>query len=105
MRTPISVLRRLLTEAEDYRQAQANVASVSTASMAALLVRIAHGFSGAKTPPPRTSPKDFFPYPEWKPTEAPESGPDDATRLLLVELLRTARIPLHVYRALLSRPE
>jgi hypothetical protein len=94
------VIRRLLTEAEDYRQAQANIESLSAANISALLIRIAHGFSGAKTPPPRTAPKDFLPYPDWTPREAPESGPDDATRLLLIELVRANRVPLYVFTAL-----
>jgi hypothetical protein len=64
------------------------------------VVQIAHGFSGSKRPAPKTPPRAFFPFPDWNPQTAPTDGPDAPTKFILTELVRTRRIPLHVYAAL-----
>ena len=73
---------------------------MSTAKLSALLIQVAHGFSGSKRPAPKSNPRDFLPFPDWKPTAAPSDGPDAPTKFILSELVRTQRMPLHVYAAL-----
>ena len=68
--------------------------------MATVLVQIAHGFSGSKRPAPKVQAKDFLPFPDWKPEAAAADGPDAPTKFVLSELVRSRRIPLHVYAAL-----
>lgn len=100
LRTPISTIRWLLRQIDDYERGRANTQSVATARMATVLVQIAHGFSGSKRPAPKVQPKDFLPFPDWKPASATADGPDAPTKFVLTELVRTQRIPLHVYAAL-----
>ena len=100
LRTPISTIRWLLRQIDDNERAQANTHSASTARLAVTLVQIAHGFSGSKRPAPKVQTKDFLPFPDWKPESAAADGPDAPTKFVLSELVRSRRIPLHVYAAL-----
>lgn len=100
LRTPISTIRWLLRQIDDHERGHLNAQSVSTARLAATLVQIAHGFSGSKRPAPKVQAKDFLPFPDWKPEAAAADGPDAPTKFVLSELVRSRRIPLHVYAAL-----
>lgn len=102
VRTPITVIRWALREIDNYQQEQANISAVTTARLVATVVQVAHAFSGSKRPPPKLSVTDFLPYPDWKEPEASTEGPDDYTRLLLVQLSRQGAIPGHVMTALLT---
>jgi hypothetical protein len=73
---------------------------MSTARLTAVLIQIAHGFSGSKRSAPKAQPRDFLPFPDWKPASATADGPDAPTKFILSELVRTRRVPLHVYAAL-----
>ena len=100
VRTPISTIRWLLRQIEDDERGRMNMSSLSTAKMTAILIQIAHGFSGSKRSAPKTAPRDFLPFPDWKPSAAPADGPSAPTRFILTELVRTRRIPMHVYAVL-----
>lgn len=100
LRTPISTIRWLLRQIDDYDRGHANINSVTAARLTAVLIQIAHGFSGSKRPAPKVQPREFLPFPDWKPESATADGPDAPTRFILSELVRTRRVPLHVYAAL-----
>ena len=100
LRTPISTIRWLLRQIDDLEYARTNAASASTARLAAVVVQVAHGFSGSKRPAPKVHPREFLPYPDWKPASAPSDGPDGPTKFILSELVRHRQMPLHVYAAL-----
>lgn len=91
-----------MDQIEEEEKRQANLNSISTAHLTTVLLNVAHGFSGAKRPPPRTPPKIFLPFPDWEPNQRTPEGPDAPTRFVLAELARSHRIPLHVYSALVS---
>ena len=100
LRTPISTIRWLLRQIDDHEHSQLNAQSASTAQLNALVVQVAHGFSGSKRPAPRVNARDFLPFPKWKPASTTADGPDAPTKFILSELVRTRRVPLHVYAAL-----
>lgn len=100
LRTPISTIRWLLQQIDDHEHAQLNASSAATARLSALVVQVAHGFSGSKRPAPKINARDFLPFPDWKPASATADGPDAPTKFILSELVRTRRVPLHVYAAL-----
>lgn len=100
MRTPVSTIRWLLRQIDEDERGRVNLGSLSTAKMTAILIQIAHGFSGSKRSAPKVAPKDFLPFPDWKPSSAPSDGPSAPTRFVLTELVRTRCIPMHVYAAL-----
>ncbi len=90
----------MLRQIDDLERSRVNTESVTTAQLAALVVQVAHGFSGSKRPAPKVQSRDFLPYPDWRPAAAPSDGPDAPTKFVLSELVRTRCIPLHVYAAL-----
>lgn len=98
----MSTIRWVLREIDDYEKSQANLQSISVARLATTMVSIAHGFSGAKGPAPNVQPKDFLPFPEWKPSDTPEDGPNPETREVLMRLFKRAQIPHYVFTALLN---
>lgn len=106
LRTPIGVVRRLLSFISDEDQRKANEASMTQAQVCNLILNVAHGLSGAKGGAPKTRPKDFLPYPQWKPKSSKGSeGPSDGTRFILSTLANKRRIPLHILSALMTSPE
>lgn len=105
MRTPIAVIRRVLRELDQREQAEANTNAVTTARLAQLVLQVAHGFSGSKRPAPKVSAKDFLPYPNWRPSTADASGPDQPTKFILSELGRNRQLPVHVVAALMTPAE
>ena len=73
--------------------------------MCNLMIQIAHGFSGSKKAPPKTTPKDYLPFPEWESLwGAHESinAPTEITKDILKNLLMARRIPMEVYITLSS---
>jgi hypothetical protein len=100
LRTPISTLRWLLRQIDDAEQAKANLASITTARLTQLVVQVAHGFSGSKRAAPKVKPNEFLPFPDWKPASTEVDGPDQPTKFILSELIRTRQIPLHVFATL-----
>lgn len=106
LRTPISTIRWLLTELDDHEKEQANISSITTAQLAALVVQIAHAYSGSKSKSPAANPVSFLPYADWRPSGAKEgAGPDKATQMVLAELGGQRRLPVHVLAALLTPVE
>ena len=100
VRTPISTIRWLLRQIDDDERGRMNLGSLSTAKMTAILIQVAHGFSGSKRSAPKVAPRDFLPFPDWKPSTAIADGPSAPTKFILTELVRTRRLPMHVYAAL-----
>ena len=103
LRTPTQTLRQLLLLSENENQRQANQLSVSAGYVTSYLLQIAHGFSGSKKAPPKTTAKDFLPFPEWEPLEGTENRtdrPSELTRSVLKTLLIKRKLPIHVYIAL-----
>lgn len=100
LRTPISTIRWLLRQIDDHERGHLNAQSAATARMATVMVQIAHGLSGSKRPAPKVQAREFLPFPDWKPASATADGPDAPTKFVLSELVRTQRIPIHVYAAL-----
>jgi len=105
LRTPISSIRWLLRQLDDREKAQANLASLTSARLAHLVLQTAHGMSGSKRAAPKTKPADFLPFPEWKPTSVEAEGPDQPTKFILTELIRTRQIPMHVFASLMTPAE
>lgn len=100
LRTPVRTVMWVLREMDDLEKGQANIHSISTAQLANLLLRVAHGFSGSKRAAPKSKPDNFLPFPGWRPAGTEADGPDQPTKFILSELLRGRRIPIHVFAAL-----
>jgi hypothetical protein len=101
LRTPISVIRWLIRELEDQERIQADIESLTTAKLAALVTQIAHSFSGSKKPAPKTTAKDFLPFAHTPVRQQQQAaGPSEATKFILVDLMRRGQIPGHVFTAL-----
>jgi hypothetical protein len=71
------------------------------------VISIAHGMSGSKSAPPKTTVSMFLPFPDWKPEDDSQNshGPSELTKHVLATLVRQRRIPMHVYVALNEAPE
>lgn len=102
MRTPVRTLRWVLREIDDQEKAKANLDALATARLSHLVLQVAYGLSGSKRKPPRTDPKDFLPYPDWKPSSDESDGPDQPTKFILSELIKKHALPVHVFTALVS---
>lgn len=101
IRTPISTIRWLLRQIDDAEKAQANMAAITTARLTQIVIQVAHAFSGSKHSSPKTKLTEFLPFPDWKPSASSEAdGPDQPTKFVLSELVRTRQVPLHVFTAL-----
>jgi hypothetical protein len=100
LRTPISTIRWILRELDDAEKVEANVNAITTARLTQVIIQVAHGFSGSKSAAPKVKPTDFLPFPDWKPTSTEADGPDQPTKFILSELIRSRQIPLHVFTAL-----
>lgn len=98
------MIKWALKETESYRQEQANIQAVTTAQLTTVLINVAHGLAGGKQQSFRPKAKDFLPYPNWTPSGSITDGPDEYTRLLLAQLGKTKKLPLHVMTALLAPP-
>ena len=103
LRTPITIIRKVIALIDDQEKYNSNIQSVTTAQLACIVIQTANAFSGSKRRPTKISPKDFLPYPKWKPHTEQSEGPDAATLHILSSLVRTREIPLHAYAAL-SKP-
>lgn len=104
VRTPISVINKALEEISDYEQATANINSMSTATLANLVLHVAHGFSGSKRTGPKSKPQDYLPFPDWQPETKRRANIDDTTKKVLIDLIRNRRIPMHVFSSLMTPP-
>lgn len=81
----------------------ADIHSFSTARLAALVVQIAHGLSGAKGPAPKVSAKDYLPFAQAAQLNtAAADGPSEATKLILVDVMKRGEIPPAVFHSLLA---
>lgn len=105
LRTPISTIRWVLRKLDDREQSNANLEALPTARLTAILIQIAHGFSGSKRAGPKTKVQDFLPFPNWRPNTAEADGPEQPTKFILTELGRQRRLPVHVLTALLTPSE
>ena len=104
LRTPISVLKWVMDKVMDKEQADANLASLSTARMADLLLRVAHSYSGSKKKP-KGAPKDWLPFPDYRPNRQEAEQADEPTKFILSELVHRFDIPVYVFVALNGRVE
>lgn len=104
VRTPIRVINRALDEVSSFEQATANINSISTATLANLVVQVAHAYSGSKRSAPKSKPQDFLPFPHWSPLGKNKSPLNDATKKILADLLKQQRIPMHVFTGLMTPP-
>lgn len=105
LRTPVGLIRWVLTQIDNKEKAEANIYSVTTAQLTHLVLQVAHGFSGSKKPPPKSQPTNYLPFPNWKPAESKQVGVDDSTRFVLVELVKQKALPMHVFTALVTPPD
>ena len=103
LRTPIRTIRKAIALIDDQEKYKANVASLTNAQTACVILQTAHAYAGGKGRGPKALPKDFLPFPKWKPTTEESDGPDDATLHILSTLIRSMSIPMHVYVEL-TRP-
>lgn len=81
------------------------MAAITTARLTQIVVQVAHAFSGSKQAAPKSKVTEFLPFPDWKPASHEADGPDQPTRFVLSELVRTRQIPLHVFTALSTPTE
>lgn len=79
--------------------------ALATARLCQIVVQVAHGFSGSKRTAPKVSPKDFLPYPNWRPATEGADGPDQPTKFILSELGKQRLIPIHVMVSLMTPPD
>jgi hypothetical protein len=86
----------------DKEQSAANLDAVSTARMADLLLRVAHGFGGSKKAV-NSKPKDWLPFPDYRPIHAEADQADEPTKFILTELVHRFDIPVYVFVALNGR--
>lgn len=106
IRTPIGAITKLIMWVDSEEERLANLYSHAVGNLGVELAHIAHGFAGGKGKSPDIKPKDFYPYPEWKPlTEGPTDGPSVETKLTLGRVFRKRQIPPHVYVHLMGSPE
>lgn len=106
IRTPIQVITDILEWLDSEEQRTANLYSHAIGNLGVELAAIAHGFAGGKGKKPEIQPKDFYPYPNWKPlTDGPSAGPSAETKRILGQVFRRRHIPPHVYTHLLGTPE
>lgn len=101
----MSTIRWVLRELDDYEKSQANLRSISVARLTTTLISIAHGFSGAKGPAPQVEAKQFLPFPDWSPEGAPEDGPTEETRSVLMQLFKRGQLPHFVFTSLINPPK
>ena len=85
-------------------QADANLASLSTARMCDLVLRVAHGMSGSKKKV-GGAPRDWLPFPEFRPEAQKAEQADEPTKFILSELVRSFEIPVYVFVALNGRAD
>ena len=83
-------------------QFEANRDSITQAQLAHLVLMLGHGFSGSKKAPPRTQPREFLPYPDFKGKHQEGTGPDKATEFVLTEVGRQRRLPIYILVALMT---
>ena len=102
LRTPNSVLRKVLTVISDEEQRGANIHSRSAAHLAHLVMAIAHGFSKSGGGSLKVDATSFLPFPDWKPRSEESQGPDEGTKFVLAQLIQRRHIPLHIFTALVS---
>jgi len=86
----------------DKEQADANLASLSTARMADLLLKVAHSFGGSKRAA-KGVPKDWLPFPDYRPDSRQAEQADEPTKFILSELIHRFEIPVYVFVALNGR--
>ena len=86
----------------DKEQADANLASLSTARMADLLLKVAHSFGGSKKAQ-KGVPKDWLPFPDYRPNAKEADQADEPTKFILSELVHRFEIPVYVFIALNGR--
>jgi hypothetical protein len=100
------VLRDILRRLDDDDQSRANVSSVTAARLATLVHEVALAHFGDKTNKSR-QPKEFLPFPDYTPEgdKAKKVGADEATKLLLVDLAKKHKIPVHVFTAMMRPPD
>lgn len=79
----------------------ADVQSFTTARLAALVVQIAHGMSGAKGPAPKITAKDYLPFGQAAQLSTTATdGPSEATKLVLIDVMKRGEIPPAVFHSL-----
>jgi hypothetical protein len=105
LRTPISVIRWVLRQIDDYEKAAANISSVTTAQLTQVVIQVAHNFSQNHGSAPSTKPQQFLPFPDWQPEGAQKKELDPITKDILAKLLKRGQIPIHVFAALSATPE
>ena len=88
----------------DKEQADANLASLSTARMADLLLKVAHSFGGSKKAA-KGVPKDWLPFPDYTPSAKEADQADEPTKFILSELVHRFEIPVYVFVALNGRAD
>ncbi len=62
LRTPIRTIRRVIQLIDDQEKYKSNVASLTSAQLACVVLQTAHAFSGSKGRGPKSIPKDFLPF-------------------------------------------
>lgn len=100
LRTPIRTIDWLLKELDDLEKLRANISSMTVAQLTNIVLQVAHGMSGSKKPGPKTTPKTFLPFPDWRPVRSQSDGPDQPTKFILAVLAKQRAIPMHVFTAL-----
>jgi hypothetical protein len=105
LRTPISTIRWVLRQIDDYEKAAANIASVTAAQLTQVVIQVAHNFSQSHGPGPTTKPQQFLPFPDWHPQDEHKKELDPTTKDILAKLLKKGQIPIHVFAALSTEPE
>lgn len=105
MRTPIGLINHALKAISDHEQANANINSMTTATLTNLVLQVAHSFSGSKRNLHKSKPQDYLPFPNWEPEHSPTTQIDSATKKVLITLLRKRAIPMSIFTSLMTLPE
>lgn len=104
-RTPIGHIKRIIAEISNQEQGNANLASSTTAQLCYLVRQAIHLYTQSTTPLTDIGPKNYLPFPEWKPPGSTPKGPSEITVQILREALRRREIPLYVFASLITPPE
>lgn len=103
LRTPVSQLHWLIREVRFREYDQANRLSHSVARLSTVVIGVAQGFAGVKNTNNIPEAKSFLPFPDLDQfrEENHAHGPSPETVNQLQQLLKTGRLPLYVFTALM----
>lgn len=100
LRTPVSTISWVLEVIDEREKIDANINSITAAQLAQIVLQVSYAFSGSKKGAPKTTVKEFLPFPNFKPHTQAANKASSSTKFILEKLIASREIPLEVYLAL-----